>query len=68
MAHSLRYCGSCETEVYKHQMRLELWEKDYEGEVTAMVLSGEPQLTMEEGDTICGSSLDGGLLSETSGR
>ena len=68
MAHALRYFCSWETEVYKHQMRLELWEKDYEGEATAMVLSGEPQLTMEEGDTICGSSLDFGLLSETNGQ
>ena len=49
-------------------MRLELWEKDYKGEATAMVLSGEPKLTMEEGDTICGSSLDFGLLSETNGQ
>ncbi len=68
MAHAIRYFCSWETEVYKHQMRLELWEKDYEGEATAMVLSGEPQLTMEEGDTICGSSLDFGLLSETNGQ
>ena len=68
MAHALRYFCSWETEVYKHQMRLELWEKDYEGEATAMVLSGEPQLTMEEGDTICGSSLDFGLFSETNGQ
>ena len=68
MAHALRYFCSWETERYKHQMRLELWEKDYVGEATAMVLSGEPQLTMEEGDTICGSSLDFGLLSETNGQ
>lgn len=68
MAHALRYFCSWETERYKHQMRLELWEKDYKGEATAMVLSGEPQLTMEEGDTICGSSLDFGLLSETNGQ
>ena len=68
MAHAIRYFCSWETEVYKHQMRLELWEKDYKGEATAMVLSGEPKLTMEEGDTICGSSLDFGLLSETNGQ
>lgn len=68
MAHALRYFCSWETERYKHQMRLELWEKDYKGEATAMVLSGEPKLTMEEGDTICGSSLDFGLLSETNGQ
>lgn len=68
MAHALRYFRSWETEKYKHQMRLELWEKDYEGEATAMVLSGEPKLTMEEGDTICGSSLDFGLLSEADGQ
>ena len=68
MAHALRYFCSWETEVYKHLMRLELWEKDYKGEATAMVLSGEPKLTMEEGDTICGSSLDFGLLSETNGQ
>lgn len=68
MAHALRYFCSWETEKYKHQMRLELWEKDYVGEATAMVLSGEPQLTMEEGDTICGSSLDFGLFSETNGQ
>ena len=68
MAHAIRYFCSWETEVYKHQMRLELWEKDYVGEATAMVLSGEPKLTMEEGDTICGSSLDFGLLSETNGQ
>lgn len=68
MAHSLRYFCSWQTERYKHQMRLELWEKDYKGEATAMVLSGEPKLTMEEGDTICGSSLDFGLLSETNGQ
>lgn len=68
MAHAIRYFCSWETEVYKHQMRLELWEKDYGGEATAMVLSGEPQLTMEEGDTICGSSFDFGLFSETNGQ
>ena len=68
MAHALRYFCSWQSERYKHQMRLELWEKDYKGEATAMVLSGEPKLTMEEGDTICGSSLDFGLLSETNGQ
>lgn len=68
MAHSLRYFCSWQSERYKHQMRLELWEKDYKGEATAMVLSGEPKLTMEEGETICGSSLDFGLLSETNGQ
>lgn len=68
MAHALRYFCSWETERYNHQMLLELWEKDYEGEATAMVLSGEPKLTMEEGDTICGSSFDFGLLSETNGQ
>lgn len=68
MAHALRYFCSWQSERYKHQMRLELWEKDYVGEATAMVLSGEPKLTMEEGDTICGSSLDFGLLSETNGQ
>lgn len=68
MAHALRYFCSWQSERYKHQMRLELWEKDYKGEATAMVLSGEPKLTMEEGETICGASLDFGLLSETNGQ
>ena len=66
--HALRYYVSFETYRYSHSMRMEIWQKDYEGEPSTMVLSGEPTLKLEDGGNICGTSLDFGLHSETDGQ